>query len=198
MKKVLLFTYDEMADFEVTFACHRLGMDGEVEIVPISYDGGVVTSACGLMYQSKFTVDQALELADVRGLIIPGGRTRDIRENILALVRKIHGNGGMLAAICLGPQFLAQAGVLEGKRFTTSADPEYFKETGEPDYFPWESFKDNNVTVDGPVITAKGTCFVDFGIAVCNHFGVYRSRNEMEAARREFKGLEADLRDGSH
>ena len=70
----------------------------------------------------------------------------------LALARAAHRNGKVVAAICIAPSILANAGILEGKLATVWDGPRYVailkkkgaRYTAEP------------VTVDGKIITANG------------------------------------------
>lgn len=76
MNKILLFIYDDMADFEITFVAHLLGSDADKEIVPISYEDKVITSKSGISYLPSKQVKDVIE-EDVDGLIIPGGWNGD-------------------------------------------------------------------------------------------------------------------------
>jgi protein deglycase len=56
-------------------------------------------------------------------LVLPGGMpgTRHLADDprVLALVREMHRNGALVAAICAAPSVLAKAGVLEGVAATS-------------------------------------------------------------------------------
>jgi len=44
MGKILVFIYDQMADFEITFVTHMLGADLGKEIVTIAYEDKLIKS----------------------------------------------------------------------------------------------------------------------------------------------------------
>lgn len=89
-------------------------------------------------------------------LIVPGGRAPEylrLDERVLEVVRHFHDSGKLIAAICHGPQLLAAAGVLSGKRCSCypAVSPEVQAAGGR--YVPTaETF--DNVSVDGHLITA--------------------------------------------
>ncbi|EQB89468.1 hypothetical protein J2Z44_001946 [Clostridium punense] len=72
MGKILVFIYDNMADFEITFVTHLLGGDLGKEIVTVGYEDNIITSKSGIMYKPSKTIKDALK-DEVEGLIIPGG-----------------------------------------------------------------------------------------------------------------------------
>ena len=99
-------------------------------------------------------------------IVIPGGPGHSLlceNEAVLDLLRKQNHKGGLIGSICAGPVVLNQAGVLEGKRFTS------FPATGE--MLPMRDGS-NKVIQDGNLITAQGAgCSISFALklveAVC-------------------------------
>jgi protease I len=60
---------------------------------------------------------------DVAGIVVPGGWAPDrLRrdDKVLALVRDLHAAGGLVATICHGPSVLISAGIVSGRRMTSS------------------------------------------------------------------------------
>lgn len=101
---------------------------------------------------------------DLDALIIPGGGKG--AENIAAsppaldLIRKTHGSGKLVAAICAAPAVvLHKAGILAGRRVTCFPGLES-RLTGC-------TFSEERVVVDGPVLTSRaaGTS-AEFSLAV--------------------------------
>lgn len=83
-------------------------------------------------------------------IIVPGGPGHaDLLGNdtLLKQLAEQHRNQGLIASICAGPVVLQQAGVLEGKRYTS------FPATVDqlPDRDP-----ESAVVVDGNIITSQG------------------------------------------
>lgn len=190
MPKILLFLYDDMADFEVTFAVHLLASEKAGKIVPIGYND-TARSMSGIEYKVSAAVKEALGYPDVAGLIIPGGYQCDLRKELTALIRRLDGESKLLAAICAGPQYLARTGVLAGRAFTTSISEwteEHAKRYGGPDPFPRETYRDQRVVRDGHIITAVGDAFVDFAMELCDYFHLFKDEEERRQFERDIKG----------
>jgi putative intracellular protease/amidase len=191
MQKILIFLYDQMADFEITLAAGGLNTKNAAEIVPIGY-GGTVTSMGGLKYQVSTTVKEALDMEDVCGLLIPGGTQCDCREELLTLIRRLDEEELLLAAICAGPQYLARAGVLTGRAYTTSLrewTEEDVQRFGGSDPFPRDTFRDERIVRDGHIITAYGEAFVDFAVEIFDRFGLFTDSEEKKAYLKEIRGV---------
>ncbi len=191
MGKVLVFIYDKMVEFEMTFALNYLVGLGQKELVTIAYGNEPVTSMCGIEYKPKTTVREALNLPDVEGLIITGGRTCDFRPELQELICKLDGEKKLLAAICAGPQYLAKSGVLTGRKYTTSLHewlPQVEEVFGAVDPFPRESYLDQRFVRDGHIITAKGHAFLDFGFEIMNWFELFSSEEERAEYAQIFSG----------
>ena len=66
---------------------------------------------------------KAVDLAGISGLVAPGGWAPDkLRRDPLVLeaVRSVQARGGMIATICHGPWVLISAGVVRGKKLTST------------------------------------------------------------------------------
>ena len=64
-----------------------------------------------------------LDPASLRGIVAPGGWAPDkLRRDpaVLSLVRRVHEQGGIIGTICHGPWILISAGIVRGKRMTSS------------------------------------------------------------------------------
>ncbi len=188
MGKIVCFIYNEMADFEMTLATHILGMSGK-EIVLVAYEKEVITSKPGVTYFPKLTVQEALLLDDVEGLIIPGGWVRELKQELKELICRLDADKKLIAAICAGPEYLAKAGILEAHKYTTTLTEEYLQQIGAEDVFPRSSYVKENVVRDGNLITAVGNAFVDFAIEVVDWFGLFKNEEQKEGYRKNYKCL---------
>ncbi|MHB8062895.1 MAG: DJ-1/PfpI family protein [Ruminiclostridium sp.] len=183
MDKVLVFMYDDMADFEITYATHLLGHELSKQIVPCAYDNKPIKSKGGMIYMPAITVAEA-DAEDYAGLLIPGGWNPVVKDELLTLINKFFVSGKLLAAICAGPRFLAKAGILCNVKYTTSIVEwnqirrEQFNNEDDP--FPRENFIDTRVVRDKNVITSKGISFVDFAIEVADYFGQFQDETEKQ------------------
>lgn len=64
-----------------------------------------------------------LDTANLAGVLAPGGWAPDkLRRDkaVLDLVRGVHDRGGLVATICHGPWILISAGILRGRRLTST------------------------------------------------------------------------------
>lgn len=191
MEKVLVFIYEDMADFEITFVTHLLGADGGKEIVTIAYEDKLIKSKSGIIYKPARLIKDVLE-EEVEGLIIPGGWNGEIRPELIELIQSINAKGKLLAAICAGPRFLAKAGVLDNVKYTTSVTEwteKHVEQFEESDPFPRENFVSERVIRDGNIITAQGMAFVDFATEVCDWFGLFYDEEDRNNFSKSVKGV---------
>lgn len=66
---------------------------------------------------------ESIDPADLAGIVAPGGWAPDkIRRDpaALELVRRVDAAGGMVATICHGPWILISAGIVRGRRMTST------------------------------------------------------------------------------
>lgn len=191
MQKILLFLYDQMAEFEITLAAYGLNTEKAAQIVPIGYTDTVVSSA-GITYRINTTVKEALDMEDVAGLIIPGGYQCDLRDELKELIQRLDREKKLLAAICAGPQYLARAGVLKDRSYTTSLrtwTKEDEKRFGGADPFPRETFRAQRVVRDDHIITAYGDAFTDFAVEIFDYFGLFTDDVERKEYIKDIKGI---------
>lgn len=191
MGKILLFIYEDMADFEVTFVTHILGADLGKEIITVGYEDKLIRSKSGVIYKPIKLIKDVLE-EEVEGLIIPGGWNGEIRPELIELIRKLHIQKRLLGAICAGPRFLAKAGVLDNVKYTTSIvnwTETHAKQFMESDPFPRENFVQDRVIRDGNVVTAQGTAFIDFAIEICDWFGGFEGEEDKRGFVKLIKGV---------
>lgn len=110
----------------------------------------------GLHGRSKIpvdvTIDEVGDLNDYDAMVIPGGRgPAHLRKDpgVIELVKKFDATGKPIAAICHGPQLLAAAGLLRGKRITSyPAIRQEMSQAGA-------EWSDEAVVVDGSLITSR-------------------------------------------
>ncbi len=177
MPKILCFVSDEMADFEVTLALQILISAGNREIITVGSEASPVVSQTGFTHLPQQTIWQAMQIAGVEALIIPGGPIRPQPDGLSELIQKLDSEQKLLAAICFGPQYLGRAGVLDCHRFTTSCSTETIRSLQVPDPYPRGNYVEERVVRDGNVITAKGRAFVDFAFAIFDYLGIYSGRS---------------------
>ncbi|WP_404452155.1 DJ-1/PfpI family protein [Virgibacillus necropolis] len=124
--KALFFLYEGYVDWEISPLSYMLNVsDVEIKTAALSEE---------VTHEGKFKIKVDLNIescdpADYDILIIPGGEPApfDKDERLLNLIRQFDEQGKLIAAICGGPTFLAAAGVLRERKYSTSIDdnPEY-------------------------------------------------------------------------
>lgn len=121
------------------------------------------------------TVKADVLLVDVdaeqyRGVILPGGAASwTLRETsaVLSLVRQMHKEGKLVAAICAAPIALEAAGVLAGRQITCYPAPDVRKDVASA-----KAVLEKQVVVDGNIITGRGpAAALDFGYALGAYLG---------------------------
>jgi len=123
----------------------------EVEIVVAGLKEGLVEGS----HKIKVLPDTSLAKIDPRdfdGLILPGGFPGFVNlgndERILNMAQEMDRAGKYVAAICGAPSVLIKAGVLQGRRATSSP-------AGKPQVEACAKFSEDRVVVDGNLITSR-------------------------------------------
>lgn len=101
--------------------------------------------------KADISADQA-RAEDFDAVIIPGGYAPDkmrMHPSMIELVKKAHGLGRVVAAVCHGPQLLISADIVRGRRVTSWASVAIDLENAGADWI------DKPVVVDGNLITAR-------------------------------------------
>ena len=135
VKKILMLVGDFVEDYEVMVPFQALQMVGHTvhAVCPNKVAGDKVRTAVhdfvgDQTYSEKPGHDFALNATfdevkaeDYDALVIPGGRAPEyirLNETVISIVQQLAAAGKPIAAICHGPQVLAAAGVLAGRRCT--------------------------------------------------------------------------------
>ncbi len=190
MGKVIVFIYDNMADFEISLLVQLLKSKCHKEIIVVSNYGGKVVSMSGMTYLPDYTLDD-VSLDGVEGIIIPGGENRHLHDRLITIINHLNQSDKLLAAICFGPWMLAKAGVLKDRKYTSSIvkwQEEHSEFFGIQDPFPEGGYVEARVVRDKNIVTAKGAAFIDFAIEVCDYFGGFQDEGGRESFAKEYKG----------
>jgi len=150
MKRALILSADGFEEAELLVPYYRLLEEG-LQVKIASLRPGPIRGKHG------YSIQAHLAAADARAqeydiLIIPGGRAPEAlkrSEAVLSLLRAFHQAGRPIAAICHGPQVLAAAGLLKGRRATC-----YYGVAQELRALG-ARYEDEAVVVDGPLITSR-------------------------------------------
>ena len=176
-KNVYILLYDKFADFEVVQALLLLN---NFNRITVSFKEKIYTSVTGFKVVPDIKISD-VNLDEAALFIIPGGEPkyiikdpkneREVRE-LNKLLDDLNAKKVNIAAICGGPTFLANSGILNGKNCTGSiANDEkiYFKDT---------VFQDCDIVRDGHLLTAKGTAFTDFAIEIGKIMKIFKNEQD--------------------
>ncbi|MNI08117.1 General stress protein 18 [compost metagenome] len=152
VKKVAFLLADEFEDSEMKNPYEALTQNGNDAVIISLESGAKLTGKQGtITYTSHLSAEEA-KVEDYEAIIIPGGKSPAhllANPHILAFVQKADQAGTTIAAICHGPQILAEAGLLKGRTLTSYPGiADEIKEAGG-------SFVDQEVVVDKNLITSR-------------------------------------------
>jgi protease I len=149
-KSVMVVTADDVEDLELIYPCYRL-IEAGCKVDVFSPTGGEVKCKNGY----KYGATQKITLADIQAydlLYIPGGKAPEALKkdkDAVKLVQNFAATGKPIAAICHGPQLLAEADVIRGCKI--SAWPEVESEVRDAGAV----YKPEEALVDGQFITGR-------------------------------------------
>ncbi|WP_174612752.1 DJ-1/PfpI family protein [Virgibacillus ihumii] len=171
--KALFFLYDGYVDWEISPLSYMLNISNvEVKTAALSDE---VVHAGNFRVKADMLVE-ACNPADYDILVMPGGGPAPVveEERLLDLIRAFEKQGRWIAAICGAPTFLAAAGVLRDRNFSTSVDDEQ----EYADYFKGTNLSETDVTVSENLITAEGNAYIEFGIEVGKKLNIFEDRED--------------------
>ena len=151
-KKIALLVGKDFEDMEVMYPLYRLIEAGfDVDVIGEDPAGTKYIGKNG--YPCVYTLDISnAKPEDYLGLVAPGGWAPDkLRRNpkVLRLVADIDRQVGVIASICHGPCILISAGIVKGKKMTsTPALKDDLTNAGA-------TWVDEEVTVDGRMVTSR-------------------------------------------
>lgn len=165
--KILVLIYEGFAEFEVSLLSYLAETEGHRIVTAAPAETPVVRGLGGLRVVADLRLDE-VDPGEYAAMVIPGGRWESLidRTEATDLIRRFEAAGKVLAAICSAPIHLAKAGVLVGRRFTTSLSRDW------RGVFEWDRKEDRPVVVDGRIVTAQGEAFRAFSFAVLEQLGV--------------------------
>lgn len=150
MQSVLFVTDNKTEDLEFFYPYYRFSEEGfRVDVA--TPDGGAFEGKQGLGLKETKKISE-VNAADYTLLYIPGGKAPAALKKdkeAVNLVKKFASTGKPIASICHGPQLLAEADVIQGKKIAAWPEVEdELKEAGA-------SFVNQACSVDGQFITAR-------------------------------------------
>ncbi|HET7628247.1 MAG TPA: DJ-1/PfpI family protein [Bacillales bacterium] len=184
--KILFFAYPHYADFEIAHTLFFLKKAGKADVTTVTVDGKSVESLGGLVVAPQLALAEVNPSEYDLVLISGGDGVEEVMDEPLVhdLLQKAHANQVPIAAICASAVLLAKAGLLKGVKFTCLPHThEHFREA-----FADAGYTGAKVHAGEAFITAKGTAFAEFTVAVGEKLGMWQSREAAERSLRFCKG----------
>jgi 4-methyl-5(b-hydroxyethyl)-thiazole monophosphate biosynthesis len=175
--KVLCLLTDGFEEIEALAPVDLLRRAG-AEVVLTSLTGRLaVKGRCEVVIQADRLLEAGAEVESFALLLIPGGPgVKAMRADGRAaqLARLFARQGKLIAAICAAPTVLADAGLLEGRRFTA-----HFSVHAE---LP-QALAAERVVEDGHIVTSRGAgTALEFGLALVRRLCGPAKAEEIAAA----------------
>ena len=150
-KKVMILVEDGYDELEYWYPRIRLLEEG-VEITTVGKDQKIYCSKHGLEVRSDINASEVKPL-NFDAIIIPGGvgcpdKLRRYKE-ILKIVKAMHTEGKVVAAICHGPWVLISAGIINGRDATSHFSIKDDMVNAGANY------KDQSVVIDENIVTSR-------------------------------------------
>lgn len=178
-KKVYLYVFDTMSDWEVGYLIAELNSGryfkkdlAPIRVVTVGAHKNPVTTMGGLKVIPNMSVDECiLESNDV--VILPGGNMwmDEIHDPILKKSAKSLEEGTVVAAICGATVGIARMGLLDS-RVHTSNNLEYMKMIC-PNYNGEKYYQNKPAVTGGNLITATGVAPLEFAMHVLKVMDVF-------------------------
>lgn len=176
MKRVLVPLAEGFEELEAVTIIDVLRRAG-IDVVVASLAGSPVTGSHGIRLAAD-TPLAALAEQEFDMIALPGGMpgAEHLKKDprIAEIIRRLHGKGRPVAAICAAPMVLAAAGVLDGRRATCYP--------GFLDDATRATVVDEAVVADRGVITSRGPgTALDFALALVAELAGPEARATIES-----------------
>lgn len=170
-KQIALIVYPEFSFQEIANLCGLFRWHFDSKTVVFSSSKEPVRSEEGFMILPEKTFDE-FSKEEYDCLVLSG--CSDLREGLAdeklkAFLSSLQNEKDLvIGAICSGPIFLAQAGLLKGKKFTSSLFVEMYERMR---FIEQENAVYAPIVEDGNIITATGDAFDLFAITIARKIG---------------------------
>jgi putative intracellular protease/amidase len=172
-KAVYLLVVPGFADWEPAHALAELRRQGGYRVEVVGFTTALVESMGGLRVQpSRGLAD--VDPTDVAVFILPGGdrwEKTPMEPELVAVLGRLDAAGVPLAAICGATVAVTRAGLLRGRRHTSTGRA--YLEQQVPGYEGSGDYVDAPAVRDRGLITASGLADVEFAAELLSELGVF-------------------------
>ena len=183
---VCIFYYDGFCEFEVVL----LGLIfREKNVFTAALENKVYISEEKQKFLPDKTVGE-LNPDEIDLFVVPGGNPSYLFDNTVLrdFITTLNSKNKHIGAICGGPSLLASFGILDNKRCT--GDSSGIRE--DEDYielFQKAHVLNEDVVIDGNIITSTGQAFVEFAVELGKLMNIYTSDEEAQNDYRWIKNI---------
>lgn len=170
--KAYLLVFDGLADWEPAHALCEINKSGKFEVVTAGFSSKPVATMAGLKLTPEITIDE-INPVDASIVILPGGDMWEKKsdEKLKLLLRRLHAENVLIAAICAATLEVVRSGLTRGVRHTSNTR-EYLQAM-VPDYKDGDFYVDKLAVTDKNIITASGLGGVEFSREVIRQLHLY-------------------------
>lgn len=186
MIKTYVLYFDHFAEFEIIIAVGNLAARSEITAVAIE-NRPYVSEEKQFFLPQKTISEVSADEVDL--FLIPGGDTASIIDNLTLkkLIAGLNEKGKIIGAICGGVLLLGNSGVLEGRNYTGFVKGYEIDRQTKEKCLKNANFLDQDVVVDGNIVTARGQAFIEFGVEIADRMGIYEIPEDREKDYRWIK-----------
>ncbi|WP_408006153.1 DJ-1/PfpI family protein [Pseudalkalibacillus sp. A8] len=159
-----ILLYPRFSEYELSVLLSIL-KQGRKPIVLIGLDKDAVKGEAGLACIPDVRVEE-VDVEALDSIVLPGVddfQHLDRHPSLISFLGKFRNKNVWIGAISSAPYFLAMSGLLDGKKYTTGLTSE---QRSFLDTFNNATLIEAPVVVDGKLITARGSHFIEFAIKI--------------------------------
>lgn len=173
---VCVLYYDGFCEFEVVFAFNTFKKNA----ISVALEDRVYISEENQKYLPDKTLKE-INPNDVDLFIIPGGDSSILYEKteLKDFMLKLNKKNKIIAGICGGTELMAYYGLLDNKRANGDGEGFVVNESNKH-IFEKINIENEDVVIDGNIITSIGKAYVEFAIELAKIMNLYKNEEEIK------------------
>lgn len=170
--KAYFLVFDGFADWESALALSEINKNKRLNVVTVGFTRNPVVSLGGLKILPDIILGE-VQAEEAGIFILPGGDMWEkfFNLDLRKLIKDLHNNGTIIAAICGATLKLARAGMLQGKKHTSNS-VQFLRENA-PGYHEEENYLEQLAVNDQNIITASGLGNIEFAFEILKALSIY-------------------------